>query len=196
MELIQSISTKDPNKNKPGRGNSSISTKVLEETDDEIVDYEPWMDDYGRTPKGIEFSERDAICKAHPEIWLEPDECKANEMDDEGPAAPPTKPVKEKETQKKSKKKSASADGSSKKKAKKKKTKTASAEKTSTKSSTKIRPKSPSPAPLIDNSAGGDPSTTTDIGGLDEFDMDNLDIDNFDVDLEGFGDIDLEELEL
>jgi len=26
--------------------------------------------------------------------------------------------------------------------------------------------------------------------------MDNLDIDNFDVDLEGFGDIDLEELEL
>lgn len=197
MELIQSISTKDPNKNKPGRGNASISTKVLEEIDDEIVDYEPWMDDYGRTPKGIEFSERDAICKAHPEIWLDPDECKSDEQDDDGLAPP--KPAKDKETQKKSKKKSATADGSKTekktKKKKPKKTKTAPSEEKASTKSTKIRPKSASPAPPVDTSAGRPPSTITDIGGLDEFDM-NLDIDNFDVDLEGFGDIDLEELEL
>ena len=92
MELIQSISTKDPNKNKPGRGNANISTKVLEEVEVDIVDYEPWMDDYGRKPEGVTFSEKEAICKANPEIWLDPDECK----DDDDTPAPP-KPIKEKE---------------------------------------------------------------------------------------------------
>jgi len=94
------------------------------------------------------------------------------------------------------------ADGKSEKKGKKKKPKksksAASTEDNSTKSSSaKNRPKLSSPAPLLlDTSVGRPPSTTMDIGGLDEFDMDNLDIVNFDVDLEGFGDIDLEELEL
>lgn len=81
MELIEKISTKDPSK-RVGRGGSkvassrSMTTKILEEVEDEIVDYEPWMDDYGKAPQGIEFDESDAICKMHPEVWLAPEECK------------------------------------------------------------------------------------------------------------------------
>eukprot|EP00557_Chaetoceros_sp_GSL56_P002868 CAMPEP_0176502706 /NCGR_PEP_ID=MMETSP0200_2-20121128/14914_1 /TAXON_ID=947934 /ORGANISM="Chaetoceros sp., Strain GSL56" /LENGTH=421 /DNA_ID=CAMNT_0017901831 /DNA_START=129 /DNA_END=1394 /DNA_ORIENTATION=- len=85
MELIEKICTKDPTK-KVGRGGSgkgsgggrSMTTKILEEIEDEIVDYEPWMDDYGKAPKGIEFDESDAICKMHPEVWLAPEECKSS----------------------------------------------------------------------------------------------------------------------
>ena len=75
--LIDSISTKDPNK-RVGRGNHSaqrsMQTKVLEEVEDEIVDFEPWMG--GRDGNGIEFDENDAICKQHPEVWLDAEELK------------------------------------------------------------------------------------------------------------------------
>eukprot|EP00814_Leptocylindrus_danicus_P001640 CAMPEP_0116012972 /NCGR_PEP_ID=MMETSP0321-20121206/5442_1 /TAXON_ID=163516 /ORGANISM="Leptocylindrus danicus var. danicus, Strain B650" /LENGTH=306 /DNA_ID=CAMNT_0003482419 /DNA_START=77 /DNA_END=1000 /DNA_ORIENTATION=+ len=45
---------------------SSQESKVIKEIEDDIVDYEPWMEN------GIEFSETDAICKDHPEVWLPP----------------------------------------------------------------------------------------------------------------------------
>jgi hypothetical protein len=52
---------------------SSLGTHIIQEQiEDEIVDYEPWMDNYGRNPQGIEFDERDEICKKHPELWLSP----------------------------------------------------------------------------------------------------------------------------
>ncbi len=77
LQLIEAISTKDPTK-RTGRGNHSanrsLQTKVLEEIEDEVVEYEPWMDNYGREPKGIEFDETDAVCKKHPEVWLDPEE--------------------------------------------------------------------------------------------------------------------------
>jgi len=77
IALIEAISTKDPNK-RVGRGNNavqrSMQTKVLEEVEDEIVDYEPWMDNNGKDKSGIEFDESDAICKQHPELWLDPEE--------------------------------------------------------------------------------------------------------------------------
>jgi transcription initiation factor TFIID subunit 7 len=48
------------------------ATKVLEEVEEDIVDYEPWMDDNGHQPSGIDFSADDPIASAHPEIWLPP----------------------------------------------------------------------------------------------------------------------------
>lgn len=48
------------------------STKVLEEVEEDIVDYEPWMDDNGNQPSGIEFHADDPVASAHPEIWLPP----------------------------------------------------------------------------------------------------------------------------
>jgi hypothetical protein len=38
--------------------------------EEEIVDYEPWMDDYGRVPGGVEFDADDQMCSLHPEVWL------------------------------------------------------------------------------------------------------------------------------
>jgi hypothetical protein len=40
---------------------------------EEIVDYEPWMDDYGRQPHGVEFEADDQLCSLHPEVWLNPE---------------------------------------------------------------------------------------------------------------------------
>ena len=101
QNLIESIS-KDPsktkgNKGKGGKGKSSTSkknsassasstnvNKIIEDIEEEIVDYEPWMDDYGRQPYGIEFDEKDVMCTKHPELWLdhrdETEAAKAAEM--------------------------------------------------------------------------------------------------------------------
>jgi hypothetical protein len=38
--------------------------------EEEVVDYEPWMDDYGRSPQGVEFDADDQLCSLHPEVWL------------------------------------------------------------------------------------------------------------------------------
>lgn len=116
MELIDKMSMKDPSK-KVGRGGSkgpgrSMTTKVLEEIEDEVVDYEPWMDDYGRVPLGIEFDESDAICKMHPEVWLDAEECKKNNVTVRGDDVDTAKSNTE-ETKKKKKKKKASVDDTS-----------------------------------------------------------------------------------
>lgn len=52
------------------RNAKTASAKVLEEVEEEIVDYEPWMDDYGKAPQGITFEVGDSTAAAHPEIWL------------------------------------------------------------------------------------------------------------------------------
>lgn len=49
------------------------ATKELVEVEDEVVDYEPWMDDSGKQPHGIEFDAEESIAKLHPEIWLSAD---------------------------------------------------------------------------------------------------------------------------
>jgi ribosome assembly protein YihI (activator of Der GTPase) len=38
--------------------------------EEEVVDYEPWMDDYGRSSHGVEFDADDQLCSLHPEVWL------------------------------------------------------------------------------------------------------------------------------
>ena len=78
QNLISSIS-KDSNKAKgKGKGNQSKKStsltnvnKIIEDVVEDIVDYKPWMDDYGRQPYGIEFDEKDLMCTKHPELWLD-----------------------------------------------------------------------------------------------------------------------------
>jgi len=66
----------DVNFCKKGVTNDMLTTlgdannKLVQEIEDELVEYEPWMDDHGRTPRGITFNEDDEICWQHPEIWL------------------------------------------------------------------------------------------------------------------------------
>jgi transcription initiation factor TFIID subunit 7 len=48
----------------------TTATKELVEVEEEVVDYEPWMDDGGKQPHGIEFEAEESIAKHHPDIWL------------------------------------------------------------------------------------------------------------------------------
>jgi transcription initiation factor TFIID subunit 7 len=68
IDLVNKVSLKE-GKGK-GRGANAAGGKVWEQVEEEIVSYEPWMDNNGRQPKGIEFDEADDICKLHPEVWL------------------------------------------------------------------------------------------------------------------------------
>jgi len=52
---------------KKTKKNASQEPKVIEQVEDEICDWEPWMGS-----KGVEFTENSAICKEHPEVWLPP----------------------------------------------------------------------------------------------------------------------------
>src|SRR3569623_2078506 len=47
----------------------NLST-TQEEIEEEVVDYEPWMDDHGSSPDGVEFDADDPLCSMHPEVWL------------------------------------------------------------------------------------------------------------------------------
>lgn len=58
----------------PSLTSAALANKVLEEVTEEVVDYEPWMDDYGRQPHGVEFDADDQLTSLHPEVWLSPDE--------------------------------------------------------------------------------------------------------------------------
>lgn len=46
------------------------ATKDLVEIEEEVVEYEPWMDANGSQPYGIEFDAEDALAKIHPQVWL------------------------------------------------------------------------------------------------------------------------------
>ena len=48
------------------------ANKILEDVVVDVVDYEPWMDDFGRQVTGVEFSADDDQCRMHPEVWLPP----------------------------------------------------------------------------------------------------------------------------
>ena len=46
------------------------TTKILEEVDEVLVDYEPWMDDGGKLSEGVEFDIDDPLAANHPELFL------------------------------------------------------------------------------------------------------------------------------
>lgn len=76
-ELMCKISKEGGKRNKvPSLASAQHANKVLEELEEEIVDYEPWMDDYGRQPAGIEVDAEDQMCSLHPEVWLAPEKIK------------------------------------------------------------------------------------------------------------------------
>jgi transcription initiation factor TFIID subunit 7 len=82
QELMGKISKegvgKGSKRNKiPSLATAQHQNKVLEEVVEEVVDYEPWMDDYGRQQSGIEFDASDQIATVHPEIWLAPERIQA-----------------------------------------------------------------------------------------------------------------------
>lgn len=49
------------------------ANKILEEVVEEVVDFEPWMDDYGNQATGVEFNADEQLCTQHPEVWLPPE---------------------------------------------------------------------------------------------------------------------------
>eukprot|EP00980_Cylindrotheca_fusiformis_P028540 scaffold22609_cov142-Cylindrotheca_fusiformis.AAC.4 len=80
LELMYKISKEGPKRNKvPSLTSAQHANKVLEEVVDEIVQYEEWMDDYGRQPSGVEFDANDTEAIRHPELWLSPE--KIEEID-------------------------------------------------------------------------------------------------------------------
>lgn len=61
------------NRNKlPTLAAAQAQNRVLEEVEEVIVEYEPWMDANGTQPTGIEFDSDDVIANQHPDIWLDP----------------------------------------------------------------------------------------------------------------------------
>jgi transcription initiation factor TFIID subunit 7 len=72
LELMEKIA-KDEKSKRNRVPLLSTANKILEEVQEEIVDYEPWMDDYGRQPNGITFDADDALTSLHPDVWLNPE---------------------------------------------------------------------------------------------------------------------------
>lgn len=62
---------KSKSKSTTSHGANPDASKV-EVVEDVEVPYESWMTNDGKTPKGIEFDETDALCYKHPELWLDP----------------------------------------------------------------------------------------------------------------------------
>lgn len=86
VKLMEHISTTDKagsnnnnaNNNNKRNTNKIVTTlttanKIVEEIQEDIVDYEPWMNDYGRQSAGVEFDADDQQCSLHPEVWLSPE---------------------------------------------------------------------------------------------------------------------------
>ena len=71
MELMEKIAKDDKSKRNKVPTLTSAN-KVLEEVEEEVVDYEPWMSDFGRQKDGVEFDADDQLCSLHPEVWLSP----------------------------------------------------------------------------------------------------------------------------
>ena len=73
LELMEKLSKDEKNRRKNKVPTLTSATKVLEEVVEEAVEYEPWMDDYGRQPHGIELDADDQQINSHPEVWISPD---------------------------------------------------------------------------------------------------------------------------
>lgn len=50
---------------------SAATSKVIQEIEDELVDFEPWMDANGTQPNGIEFDVDDPKVAKNPALWLD-----------------------------------------------------------------------------------------------------------------------------
>ena len=107
--LMLKISKEPGKRNKvPSLASAQHANKILEEVIEEVVDYEPWMDDYGAQPSGIEFDAGDQIASLHPEIWLSPEQIeklKAIEREKEQEELRKKEAAQEKKEKKKKKKK-------------------------------------------------------------------------------------------
>jgi len=88
-EIVELIArtTRDAGKGRKGAAakqqqyqNPAAQNKLLEEVEEHVVDYEPYMDNYGNSPGGVEIAERDEIALRHPDLWLTP----PNSSDEEG----------------------------------------------------------------------------------------------------------------
>lgn len=82
LQLMDKIS-KDEKTKRNKLPSLTSASKILEEVVEEVVDYETWMDDYGRDPDGVEFDASDHLCSQHPEVWLSPDLIRAIKDEDE-----------------------------------------------------------------------------------------------------------------
>lgn len=106
--LMCKISKEPGKRNKvPSLASAQHANKVLEEVVEEVVDYEPWMDDYGAQPSGVEFDAGDQIASLHPEIWLSPEQIeqlKAKEREKEEEELRKKQAASEKKEKKKKKK--------------------------------------------------------------------------------------------
>mmetsp|Transcript_117514 Transcript_117514/g.240346 ORF Transcript_117514/g.240346 Transcript_117514/m.240346 type:complete len:348 (+) Transcript_117514:284-1327(+) len=90
----------------PSLATAQHQNKILQEVEEVLVDYEPWMDDYGAEEKGRTFDAMDLIANQHPEIWLSPEEIKEiKEKEREKEEEERKKREKEKEKKRKRKKK-------------------------------------------------------------------------------------------
>mmetsp|Transcript_13316 Transcript_13316/g.29365 ORF Transcript_13316/g.29365 Transcript_13316/m.29365 type:complete len:495 (-) Transcript_13316:444-1928(-) len=110
--------TRDAGKGRKGPGSKQTSaavttanaqSKVLEDIVEDIVDYEPYMDDYGNAPFGIEIREKDAL--GRPEMWLTPPNSDDEDEEKKQDEADSAKQKSKEKKRKGEKNKSSSSDG-------------------------------------------------------------------------------------
>merc|ERR1712176_1109019 len=99
-------------------GLSVGTAKPIIEEEEELVDYEDWMNDYGRKPDGIEFDADDLRAVKYPELWLDQSEIDVikQRLESEEEDKKKQKAAAEAKKQKKSKKNSKKNTGTVKKK--------------------------------------------------------------------------------
>jgi len=75
IRLMEKIAAQESNKTKRNKAVPLLTAanKIVEEVVEEVVDYEPWMDDYGNQVTGVEFTADEQLCSLHPEVWLDPE---------------------------------------------------------------------------------------------------------------------------
>lgn len=100
--LMDTISMKDTTKQK--KNSKPTSNAIIEEVEEVVVQYEPWMDDNGNKPDGIQFDEKDEICLQHPEVWLDPEDMREETGSSTAVMAPDAQKFGMDETKKKKKK--------------------------------------------------------------------------------------------
>ena len=103
MELMEKLA-----KDEKGKRNKiptlTSANKVLEEIEEEIVEYEPWMSDHGRQPLGVEFTSDEQLCSQHPEVWLSAADIRESKEKDEETKRKKEEAAQKKESKKKGKK--------------------------------------------------------------------------------------------
>ena len=139
------------------------NAKPWEQVEDELVDYQPWMDDHGRKPNGIEISTEDLNITKYPELWLSPRQIQE---------------IVQIEAEKEDKRVKAAAAKKEEKKAKKKKLKDLDSP------STKKKGISASMKAEIDEVTQAAMLNLTTAGGIDDLDGFDIDDPNFLMDLD------------